>query len=103
MKKLAYGELSKLTTDQIDTLTSHGFVVIADQSTATRILRFLENQRNFDLAPKSLSSRIRFVRGALIGFFIADFLHVWVRSINRGYEVKVIQLHPNLFEVQFSC
>ena len=105
MRKFTYAELRKLTTDQIVTLTSsrNRFVVVADRTTGYRILRFLENEKNFRLSTKSLGIRVRYLRKAWVGFFLLDFLHLWITSINRGYDVTVIQTNPACFEVQFRC
>lgn len=105
MRKFDYAELRKLTTDQIEALTSSRshFVVVADKATGYRILRFLENQKHFHQNTKSLCSRVRYLRKAWVGFYLLDFLQLWITSINKGYELSVIQTDPARFEVQFRC
>lgn len=105
MRKFDYTELRKLTTDQVVALAASrsDFVVVANKKTGSRIHRFLENENLFRRSPKSLSSRARYLRKAWVSFFLLDFLQLWITSINRGYEVSVVQTNPANYEVRFRC
>jgi hypothetical protein len=49
-----------------------------------------------------MKSRCRYLCTAPIGFFLFDFLHLWIASVNRGYEVTAIQ-QAGFFEIRFCC
>lgn len=104
MQKIAYAELRKLTTEQIVALTSaqDPFVVITDPTKGAHIAQFLKSDEIFRLERKSLRSRFRYLRTASVGFFLLDFLHLWVASVNNGYEVTAIQ-QADVFEIRFCC
>ena len=105
LQKLAYKELRNLSNDQIAKLTSsrNGFVVTTDDITGARIVRFLRNEENFRSRATPLRNRIKYLRQAWVGFFLLDFMHLWVSSVNAGYEVRVIKTSPTSVEVEFRC
>lgn len=102
MQKIEYAELRKLTTEQIVALTSsqNPFVVITDPTKGAQIAQFLKSDEIFQLERKSLRSRFQYLRAASVGFFLLDFLHLWVASVNNGYEVTAIR-QADVFEIRF--
>lgn len=103
VQKFTYEELGSLSNDQITrlTLSGTGFVVITDNPTGARIVRFLQNEENFRSQAKSLRSRIGYPSKAWVGIFLIDFLHLWVSSVNAGYEVTVMKNSRTSFEFEF--
>lgn len=105
MQQLAYEELGKLSNDRLTVLISsrNGFVVMTDDTTGARIVQFLQKEENFRSSARSLISRIKYLRQAQVGFYLLDFMHLWVRSVNAGYEVTVVKKSPTSVEVEFRC
>jgi len=104
MNAYSYEEIDALAYDKVRAISmaNRPFKITAKGKIGHRIADFLANEAAHQSRPRTFRSRLHYLLGSRVGFFIPGFIPLWNCSIMDGYTIQVLDQSEDFVEVVFS-
>lgn len=77
------------------------FVILAEGRLGRSMCGFIRNEERFKLSRKTIMDRLRYLRGALVGFQLTAVLPHWNHARLNGYSLAISELPKDSFAFAF--
>lgn len=103
MREYRYEDLLDIPYSRIMEITSvpERFTIYAGRKAGQRILRLLENEKVFASSDKSFVSRLKYLKGGLVGTLIPNFMPLWNRAMMDGFVFEKSEQSDSLYKFIF--
>lgn len=77
------------------------FVILAEGRLGRSMCGFIRNEERFKLSRKTIMDRLRYLKGALVGFKLTAVLPHWNHAKLNGYSLPISELPKDSYAFEF--